>query len=215
MQQEREADARRAANDTEQQAFDQQLTRDARAAGAERGANRHLPRSHGRSRQLQASDIGGGRGEQQADGDEQHDERAPHVGGQRLAEGLRRDPNRTIAPEDGHGRHAGVRGQPATRRSFGDGLRRGDTRPEQPDRAEEREVVAGRRPDRERHEGAGLPIRVRDRVRQDTDDGIGLAVEVLRVCRAPPDQRRSAAARGPPRAPRPAMFRPSLRRTSR
>ncbi len=71
----------------EQQAFDEHLPDQARARGAESGANRHLAATHAGAREQEARHVDAGREEQQAHGAEQHEERrtvvAEHVVEQR------------------------------------------------------------------------------------------------------------------------------------
>ena len=162
------------------QTFNQQLPRHARAAGAEGRANRDLARPARGARQLQARDIGGRRQQQQPDGHQQHEQGPPDVGGQRFAERLRGNRDWTVAAEDGRGRHAGIGGETAPSRAFRGCLSRGDARAERGDGAEHRQVVAGCRPNRVRDDGQRLSIRVRQPVRQNADDRVGLAIELNR-----------------------------------
>ncbi len=70
-------DARDAARDGEDDAFRQHLADDAPAAGADREADRHLPTARRGAREEQCRDVRAGDEENEGDGAEEHEDRAP------------------------------------------------------------------------------------------------------------------------------------------
>jgi len=76
----RKREARRASGEGEQHAFSQQLTDEAPAAGAERGAHCHLPLTRQRSSELEVRDVHARDEQHQADGACEHEQRGPDRG---------------------------------------------------------------------------------------------------------------------------------------
>ena len=73
-----------AAGDREHERLDQHLLEDARAAGAERGADGELFAPRERASEQQVGDVRAGDQEHEGDGGEEHDERHPHVADDQL-----------------------------------------------------------------------------------------------------------------------------------
>ena len=181
MENPRERETCSASAQAEEQAFDEQLPGDARAARTQRRADGHLAAPRSRASELKAGHVGCGGREQQADGGQQHEERLPNVGGQRIAKRLCRDPHGTVAAEDGHGRQPGVGRRSPSRRPFGRSLRRGDARTQRRHGVEHRQEVSGRGSNGVWNDGACLPVRVCLSLRQYADRRIRLAIELYRT----------------------------------
>ncbi len=184
-----------AAAESKHAVLDQQLSSDPKASRAKGATNRHLARPRHRPCQLKTGDVGRSGGEQQADGDQQHDQGTPHVARERLAQRRGRDAYGSAGAEDGAHGHLEV-----VRRRCGEGtscglvarLRYGGPRPEAGDRLEHRHQAAGGGVHPERHPRERVAIGVCGAIRQDADDPMRPALELDR-----PSQRRRVAAKPP------------------
>ena len=98
----REREPGGAAEQTEQQVFDEALPRQPPGSGAERRPNGELTPAARRARQLQARDVGRGGREQEQHGGEQHEDRGPHACDQIREQGRRGHFDGPVAPVDRH-----------------------------------------------------------------------------------------------------------------
>ena len=88
------------ADEAKEDVFNEQLTRQARAACAERRPDRHLAPPRRRPCELDACDVGGSRCEQQADRNQEGDQRRLHVRGHLVEHRHRTHGHRPFAAKD-------------------------------------------------------------------------------------------------------------------
>ena len=163
--------------------FHQQLSRHSRGAGAQRRTDRDLARACRGASELKAGHVRHSGHEQQSDGGEQHDQRAPHLARESLVQRNHGNANRASFTKDRPDRHLQIRRRGRRERARGrfvGRLQGRRTRTQPRNGLEHRHEVARRRIDAKRYPRERLAIRIRRTIRQDPDDPMRFPFELNR-----------------------------------